>query len=880
MPDIDQLSIQIESSADEAIKKVNALSDALKKLRTETNGRFGNVSEKIKGISDETQSEKKTNSSVQKKREAITRATGAGSSETVSLDIDTEKTKEQISLLKMLKEALKEVSSLSKERVTGPDSSTLSYGLDSIRVGAINGISAAFKGVKKVATTTFGAIVSGAKLAGDGIKKAGSYVVNKFTAPFKSAIGVIQKWKNAIGRIAFYRVIRSAIKAVTDGFKEGTQNLYQFSKVANTEFASSMDSIATSSLYLKNSLGAIAAPLVEVVAPAVDMLIDKFVALLNAAGKTMAALSGKGSYTQAIKYPKEYAAATNEASKALKNFTLGIDELNVIDATSGTRTGVSEDFGQMFEEVQIDAPDFSSWGEGFDYFVDNLISGIPVVEASLLGLTGKINGFSANVYEMFTFPGIQEKVGQLGVDLAVALNNVVSGIDWLTLGSALGAGLNTALSFLVSFIYTFDWSNLGANLANAFNGFVDNMDWVQFGQFLWSKFKIALETLTGFLLNLDMEDLAKAASNIAIGFFDSMVDTIQNIDWFGLGEQVKTFLVNVDWAGVATSVFTAIGTAFGAATEFLWGLIHDAWESVVGWWHDNAFEDGKFTLQGLLDGIVEVISNIGAWIKTNIFEPFINGFKSVFGIHSPSTVMEEMGGFMLEGLFNGLMNFGNKIKDFGNGIINSVKNVLGIHSPSTEFKELGEYALAGLDNGFSKVSNITEMLNTELEYMRKDVEIFTSGTEKNFQTMATKSNTAIQSITSALNAIPRNITTVHTIVTKNESSGSSGGKTKGYASGGFPTTGQMFIAREAGPELVGNIGGKTAVANNAQIEAGIEEAAYRGFMRAMAESGGGQNQQPIVVESKLYLDGKQVTSTVEKTQRERGASIMAGGVMQ
>lgn len=42
-----------------------------------------------------------------------------------------------------------------------------------------------------------------------------------------------------------------------------------------------------------------------------------------------------------------------------------------------------------------------------------------------------------------------------------------------------------------------------------------------------------------------------------------------------------------------------------------------------------------------------------------------------------------------------------------------------------------------------------------------------------------------------------------------------------YASGGFPTIGQMFVAREAGPELVGNIGNRTAVANNDQIVSGI-----------------------------------------------------------
>ena len=42
-----------------------------------------------------------------------------------------------------------------------------------------------------------------------------------------------------------------------------------------------------------------------------------------------------------------------------------------------------------------------------------------------------------------------------------------------------------------------------------------------------------------------------------------------------------------------------------------------------------------------------------------------------------------------------------------------------------------------------------------------------------------------------------------------------------YATGGYPTTGQMFIAREAGPEYVGTMSGRTAVANNDQIVSGV-----------------------------------------------------------
>lgn len=59
-----------------------------------------------------------------------------------------------------------------------------------------------------------------------------------------------------------------------------------------------------------------------------------------------------------------------------------------------------------------------------------------------------------------------------------------------------------------------------------------------------------------------------------------------------------------------------------------------------------------------------------------------------------------------------------------------------------------------------------------------------------------------------------------------------------YAQGGFPDKGSMFIANERGPELVGNIGGRTAVANNDMIVTAIENASYKGMVTAMASAGG------------------------------------------
>lgn len=66
---------------------------------------------------------------------------------------------------------------------------------------------------------------------------------------------------------------------------------------------------------------------------------------------------------------------------------------------------------------------------------------------------------------------------------------------------------------------------------------------------------------------------------------------------------------------------------------------------------------------------------------------------------------------------------------------------------------------------------------------------------------------------------------------------------KWYAQGGFPNAGELFVAREAGAEMVGSIGRRTAVANNQQIVEGI----YKGVYQAMRDAGGNNGGQRIVV---------------------------------
>ena len=91
----------------------------------------------------------------------------------------------------------------------------------------------------------------------------------------------------------------------------------------------------------------------------------------------------------------------------------------------------------------------------------------------------------------------------------------------------------------------------------------------------------------------------------------------------------------------------------------------------------------------------------------------------------------------------------------------------------------------------------------------------------------------------------------------------------------------MFIAREAGAEMVGSIGRRTAVANNDQIVAGIAG----GVAEANEEQNVLLREQNSLLrailekDSGVYLDGRSLTNSVEKYQRERGRVLITGGVV-
>lgn len=90
-----------------------------------------------------------------------------------------------------------------------------------------------------------------------------------------------------------------------------------------------------------------------------------------------------------------------------------------------------------------------------------------------------------------------------------------------------------------------------------------------------------------------------------------------------------------------------------------------------------------------------------------------------------------------------------------------------------------------------------------------------------------------------------------------------------YASGGFPDMGQMFIARERGAELVGTLGGHTAVMNNDQIVASVAAGVFEAVSAAIANSNNGTGDISV------YVGGQKITDYVIKDVKNR--TIASGG---
>lgn len=369
---------------------------------------------------------------------------------------------------------------------------------------------------------------------------------------------------------------------------------------------------------LKISVGNAILPIAQAVLPGINAIISALTKLAAVFAKVTALLFGKpaSGVSVQVSAQKEIASsgisaadatdqlakstsgagkAAKSAAKDMKGILANFDELNILaNKASDSLGGAGGAAGSGAGDIEIPelgelnggpieeiGEAFSSLGERFKAALDEILAGIPKFRNVLLDFAASFNDFNQKLYDAFTFPGVKERVQLLGRELAGAFNDLVNAIDWHLWGQRLGAGLNLGLQFLVNFLYTFDWVNFGQKLADLINGAVSEIDWYSVGKLLWFGFKYAIETLAGLLMNLDTAQLAKAASQIAMGFFDSIVETLESIDWKRIGENVRTFLVNIDWLGVMTSVSAAIAAALQASSDFFSGLLGEEVRNVI-----------------------------------------------------------------------------------------------------------------------------------------------------------------------------------------------------------------------------------------------------------------------------------------------------------
>lgn len=191
-------------------------------------------------------------------------------------------------------------------------------------------------------------------------------------------------------------------------------------------------------------------------------------------------------------------------------------------------------------------------------------------------------------------------------------------------------------------------------------------------------------------------------------------------------------------------------------------------------------------------------------------------------------------------------------------------------------------AVSQLDTAIGELTGVIEEDNNVLN----ETTGILNGIEQAYGGMIIAANTAAQEIPKSFGAIEASATSLLSKLNEVYSSKFDAGVTglmsdeeifamyglNGYASGGVPQTGELFMARESGPELVGTIGGRTAVMNNEQIVAAVAAGVYDAVVSAQS----GQNNAPQSVN--VYLDGKQIEASVRGTKHRQGAVIGTGGI--
>lgn len=488
------------------------------------------------------------------------------------------------------------------------------------------------------------------------IRKAAEKISNRtknIGTGIKSGIGTVLKYAAALFSLrSIYSTLSSCAQSWLSSQNAGAKQLS-----ANIN-------------YMKYAMGSALAPIIQFVTNLVYQL-------MRAIQSVAYALTGVNIFAKAS--ASSYASMAGSAKKAkeeTKQLAGVHDEINNIsdnnsDSGSGSgSTAPSFDLSQMSNTSSdiIDAIKNGDWYE-----------------------VGAIIGEKLNeAMNSIPWDKIQNTAKSIGTNIAKFLNGFIATTDWKQVGNTFAQGINTIIYLGESFVKTFDWKKFGNAIGDGISSFIKNINWKALGDTLSSGIKGIFDTISGFF---------------------------ETFDWNVIIDGLLDFISGFDWNGVSDAIFEALGSACASLVNLgmvMGEKINEALDKAKEFFQEKIEECGGNVVKGIFIGIIEALGNLGQWVIDHIFTPFIEGFKKAFGIHSPSTVMMELGNYIIQGLLNGISNLVSKVTDIWNKMkstaIEIFSNIkIAITSKVTEIKnsisQKFQDAYNSIKNIFSNIGN-------------------------------------------------------------------------------------------------------------------------------------------------------------------------------
>lgn len=456
--------------------------------------------------------------------------------------------------------------------------------------------------------------------------------------------------------------------------------------------------------HLKEGFNQMAAPIASAVAPALASLTNIFATVLAYAGRLFSFLTGKTvtgaeDTAQAVADVGTAAGKTAKQTEEATRTLAGFDEITRLDAPKESGSAFGGGGGGSAAKTETKAWEAHS----------------PFLEQVLAAMEG----------------GEWEKAGQM---FAAKMNDLLENWDAQAFGQKLGTGINNAISMLAGFIGRASWGDgeakmkegierlslrnqwnlLGTRLAEGANGLMEAIDPEALAVVFTGKITTLIRTLGSFCESFDFSLLGQKLSAFSAAAMDQIALAIASVDWGAVGRGIGNFFMNLDWAQMVESFVALLVTLLRGAVELLAGLLAEPLnflrEKFLEGFHlvfdgstaNDAAELGAQIVAGLLAGIGNAVAGIAAWLYDNLFAPIANGICDAFGIHSPSTVAAEWGGFIIEGLLNGLSAAWVNVTALLDGIRGTFANVWQAVAAATQsaFAQLGA-ALAGIWSGIT-----------------------------------------------------------------------------------------------------------------------------------------------------------------------------------